>query len=163
MNRPGRYAAWALFLLYCAIMFWLLFLRQRGNYLLAWAVQGGEYWEHVGWSVNLRPFYTIENFAGAMAEGGYFARHALINLAGNVAMFVPLGVLLPVLFRRQRRFWRFFLTCALLIILVEAAQALLLRGSGDIDDLILNLAGASLGYPLGRLAAGALDKGERQN
>lgn len=76
-------------------------------------------------------------------------------------MFVPLGVFLPALFKRQRRFWRFFLTCALLIILVEAAQALLLRGSGDIDDLTLNLAGAAIGYPLGLLAVRILEKGER--
>ncbi len=143
-------------------MLWLLFLRQRDGFLLSHALEQGEYWEYVRGSVNLRPLDTIGRFLRTLeTQEGYFARHAFINLAGNVAMFVPLGVLLPALFKRQRRFWRFFLTCALLIILVEAAQALLLRGSGDIDDLTLNLAGAAIGYPLGLLAVRILEKGER--
>lgn len=45
---------------------------------------------------------------------------------------------------------------------MEAAQALLLRGSADIDDLILNLAGATIGFPFGLLAAKLLDKGEKK-
>ena len=63
---------------------------------------------------------------------------------------------------RDRRYWRFLLVCALAIVLIEAAQALLLVGSADVDDLILNLCGASLGFPLGALAVKLLEKGDRE-
>ena len=76
---------------------------------------------------------------------------------------VPLGVFLPLLMRKLRRFWRFLLVCALTIALVETAQALLLVGSADVDDLILNLCGVSIGFPFGLLAVKLLDKGDREN
>ena len=155
-----RFRLWlprVLLAVYALVMLWLLFGQRMGMPPVA------SYWESVRWSLNLVPFRTIGEYVKILLDPpmAYLLRHAIINLAGNVAMFVPLGVLLPALFKRQRRFWRFFLTCALLIILVEAAQALLLRGSGDIDDLTLNLAGAAIGYPLGLLAVRILEKGER--
>ena len=113
--------------------------------------------------MNLTPFHTISEFLATLASrDGYLARHAFVNLAGNVVMFLPLGVFLPLLFGKLRRYWRFLLVCALAIVLIEAAQALLLVGSADVDDLILNLCGASLGFPLGALAVKLLEKGDRE-
>ena len=73
-------------------------------------------------------------------------RHAFVNLAGNVIMFVPLGVFLPVIWKRLRSFWWFLLTSASLILLVEVLQYVTGLGSCDIDDLILNLPGTMLGW-----------------
>lgn len=163
MRRGVKAAIWALFALYCLVMLWLLFLRGRFLQQLSMAVWSGEYWKWVGWSVNFLPFHTIEGFLKTLAsQDGYLARHALINLAGNVVMFVPLGLFLPLLFRTLQRFWRFLLVCALAIVVVESAQALLLVGSADVDDLILNLCGASIGFPFGVLAVKLLDKGDRE-
>lgn len=163
MKRGIRAAALAFFALYCLVMLWLLFIRGRFVQQLSLASFSGEYWKWVGWSVNLTPFHTISEFLATLASrDDYLARHAFVNLAGNVVMFLPLGVFLPLLFGKLRRYWRFLLVCALAIVLIEAAQALLLVGSADVDDLILNLCGASLGFPLGALAVKLLEKGDRE-
>ena len=43
-------------------------------------------------------------------------------------------------------FWRVVPVTALVMTLVEIAQVLTLLGRGDVDDVILNVAGAALGY-----------------
>ena len=79
------------------------------------------------------------------------ARRAHLNLGGNVAAFIPFGFFMPCLFDRQRRFRRFFLTDAAVIVCIELLQLVTLRGSCDIDDLILNLIGSALGYAVWKL------------
>ncbi|MCD7859453.1 MAG: VanZ family protein [Firmicutes bacterium] len=130
-----------LFFLYALGMLWLLFWRGRVP------GAGGEYWAAVRSSVNLVPLRTLRLMLRLLSSPNRaLARFAAANLAGNVAAFLPLGYFLPALWRRQRRFFAFSLTALLLIALVELAQLLTLRGSCDIDDLILNYPGALLGW-----------------
>ncbi|MHC5256598.1 VanZ family protein [Streptomyces sp. UC4497] len=71
------------------------------------------------------------------------------QVGGNVVLGVPFGVLLPVLFPRTRGFVRVVLMTALVMLTVEIAQGLLVTGRAfDIDDVILNAAGAFIGYLL---------------
>lgn len=135
----------ALLCLYGAVMLWLLFHREPGS--------GEFYWEQVGTRVNLIPFVTIRRFWRLLySQHSHLVKLGVVNLVGNVAMFVPLGFLLPGSIPRLAGFWRTFLTAGLLICAVEILQMLLLVGSCDVDDLILNLAGVSIGYGMYRLA-----------
>ena len=130
------------FVLYCAVMLWLLFGRSQG-----W-VSGVSYQEMLLSNINLSPMLTIRNYWSIVRQGPenpYFA-HCLINLLGNLLLFIPAGLLLAKVFPRQRNFFRFFITCAGLIFFVETVQLFTLLGSFDIDDLILNLAGMILGF-----------------
>ena len=79
---------------------------------------------------------------------GRMPRAAAINLAGNVAAFIPAGLFLPGLWKRQRNFGIFVLTVLGAVSLIELAQLFTCLGSCDVDDLILNLAGAALGFGL---------------
>lgn len=163
MRRGVKAAVWALFVLYSLVMLWLLFLRGRHPEFLRGYVENGIYWSLVRSTTNLVPFRTVADFLENIASGNdYLIRHAVVNLAGNVVMFVPLGLFLPLLFRRLRRYWRFLLVCALVIVVVETAQVLLTVGWADVDDLTLNLCGASIGFPFGLLAVKLLDKGGRE-
>lgn len=72
----------------------------------------------------------------------------MANLFGNVGLFIPLGVFLPLLFSVLRRFGRFLLLTLLLILALELTQAATGLGTFDVDDLILNLLGVCLGYLL---------------
>ena len=63
----------------------------------------------------------------------------------NILMFLPLGLLLAI-WERQNHFPVYLLTVALSVCLLEAAQYLTRLGSADVDDLLLNLLGASLGF-----------------
>ena len=131
---------YALFAAYCALMLWLLF--DRPGY-----IDGIPYWDQLLPNLNLTPFRTLRLFFGLLRDHRpYLVRTALINLLGNVVMFVPLGLFLPLIFTRLRKLWRTLFTVTLLIAVVEIAQLFTLLGSCDVDDLILNLLGATLGY-----------------
>jgi glycopeptide antibiotics resistance protein len=73
------------------------------------------------------------------------------NARGNVLLFFPLGVLLPLIWRRLR-FWRGVQIAVALSLGIELAQyASSAWGSyraADVNDFILNVLGASLGLAL---------------
>ena len=126
------------FLLYVAAMAWLLFGQRYG----------GEFYR----SINLKPFVTIKLYYSLLqGNDAYLVRHAFINLVGNVVMFVPLGFYQPYLVSGLRKWYKTMLTTVVLILLVEVVQYVTGLGSCDIDDLLLNLAGAWLGYILWRI------------
>lgn len=81
----------------------------------------------------------------------HLVRLAHVNLLGNILLFIPLGLLPPLLSSKMQRFWKVALLAAGIMAAVELAQMLLLVGTCDVDDLILNVAGAALGYWLFRL------------
>jgi glycopeptide antibiotics resistance protein len=75
-------------------------------------------------------------------------------IAGNVLAFVPLGILVPLLAPR-RSSWLFVLAVGLVVsVAIELAQLGLSSAFGytyrqsDVDDVILNVIGALLGYAL---------------
>lgn len=128
------------FLLYCLVMFWLL-LGQRMDSLDFLADPGQSRY-------NLIPFQTIRWYINLpqITQNTYLLRHGYINLLGNVLLFIPLGLLLPAVCKPMKRFWCFLLTAAAGIVAIEVLQLLSGLGICDIDDLILNLVGALLGY-----------------
>ncbi len=134
-----------LFLLYAGWMLWLLFGQRIGS--------GGadQLWDNM----NLQPLVTIRLFWRLLShEDPALVRHAVINLAGNVVMFIPMGFFLPLIFPKLRRFFKLLFTCTVIIVLVEFVQLLTRLGSCDTDDLILNLAGVIMGFLLWRITAG---------
>lgn len=93
-------------------------------------------------AVNLEPFRTIRNYIIAYKYHNISLRLVILNLAGNLAAFAPMGFFLPALHRWQRSIFFFTATLILGITTVEVAQIYTGAGSCDIDDLILNLTGA---------------------
>jgi len=129
-------------LVYAAVMLWLLFCRENH-----WSADI-PYRQLLAQNANFQPVYTIGNYVHVVRFGkdGDLVRHCIINLGGNIFLFIPAGLLLPRVFPRLRRFFPFFFTCLLVMLAVETAQLLTLLGSFDVDDLILNLFGMILGY-----------------
>ena len=132
-QRYLRGALWALFLYYLALMLVLLFL-------------GGLFHMDRGWGggVNLKPFHTIQSYLRFYRNTGSYV--SILNLLGNVLIMVPLGVLVPLLFRRMRHFWSFLPLAALVSVGVEYLQWRTATGAADVDDSILNFTGAFMGY-----------------
>lgn len=64
---------------------------------------------------------------------------------GNVAAFIPFGILIPWLFPNMgfKRFIAFFI---LAILIAETMQSLTFRGIFDVNDVISNTLGAATGY-----------------
>lgn len=124
------------------IWLWLLLLYYvwvLANMLFFDAAMGRDM---AGGGVNLEPLHTIHSYLWVYRHGTYPLEIIVINLVGNLAAFAPMAVFLPALFRSQHNILLFFLTIVLLVAGVEAVQYLTGTGSCDVDDLILNTAGA---------------------
>lgn len=137
-----------LFLLYAAVMLWLLFGQRIDP-------DGTGVSGKLGSNLNLIPLKTVKMYLNMLSgtASAYLLRHAFINLLGNVVMFIPLGFFLPYIWKRQRSFVKLFLSVTVLILLVETVQYFTALGSCDVDDLILNLLGAVIGYGVWKLTA----------
>lgn len=98
---------------------------------------------------NLKPFSTIKNYFV------YFDHYNLstwvINIVGNIGVFVPVGLLLPLYDKGLQNFFRFIFVFGAGITTLEALQLSFRVGSFDVDDIILNTLGASIGYMLWKL------------
>lgn len=68
-----------------------------------------------------------------------------IDAVLNIVLFVPLGFFLPLLYKKYSRISNIALTGFLFSLSIEIVQ-MFGRGSTDINDLITNTVGASLGY-----------------
>jgi len=92
--------------------------------------------------INLIPFKTIIKFL----TSSYNWNVILINIAGNIAAFVPMGFLLPIAFSRLKDFSKVLAAVLLSTLSIEIFQYILAAGTSDIDDVILNVLGGVIGY-----------------
>ena len=124
------------------LMLWLLFGQRMGQ------LSFDDYAQQLRTNLNLHPFDTVGRYLWVLRNSADPAliRTAVVNLGGNVLMFVPLGFLLPGVWPRLRRFGWHFLLMVGIIVSIELTQWLSLLGSCDVDDLILNLVGTTLGF-----------------
>ena len=136
-----------LFLLYCGLMLWLLFGQRLEGKALDITLDGS------GENLNLVPFATLRLYWRLLKKDASenLLRQAIINLAGNVVMFVPLGWFLPKIWRAFQGFFKTVFFGIVLICLVELVQYVTGLGVCDIDDLILNALGIMLGYGIFKL------------
>ena len=70
----------------------------------------------------------------------------LWNVLGNSLLFVPTGILLPIVNKRLNTFPRVILSGALISLCIEIIQLPFFDRASDIDDIILNTLGVALGY-----------------
>jgi glycopeptide antibiotics resistance protein len=94
--------------------------------------------------INLIPLVNILDYD--------IKREAAINIIGNISMFIPTGIIMPILYKRLDRFWKVLLAGAGLSLMIEMIQLLFPGSVTDIDDLILNAGGVAIGYGIYKLA-----------
>ena len=99
--------------------------------------------------LNLVPFKTISTYMTLLSAGRQGV--AVLNLVGNIILFMPMAVYLPYFFKFLRKFWKDMIAVLVLIILIEIVEYVTGRGSLDIDDVILNLIGGVIGYGIWKL------------
>lgn len=97
-------------------------------------------------SINFELFRVIEETWNAIIYLGYWEPF-YINFLGNIALFIPIGFLFPLLFRRMEIFPFPVLIGFLISLFIEIVQIPQHRSS-DVDDLWLNSLGALIGYIL---------------
>lgn len=90
---------------------------------------------------NFLPFTTILPYL--IGENGFIIGG--LNLGGNIALLVPIGLLLPLVLKNLA--WKKNLIVAAASgFIIEISQVVLRVGIFDIDDVILNALGVMIGY-----------------
>lgn len=120
-------------------VFFLALLMQTVNPQQGFSIEN--FWRHLHLQegINLKPFFAMKQILHGSHD------YIVLNLAGNILIFMPIGLGLPLLWKPMTRWWRVTVLGFLLSLSIEAGQLFLLRGT-DVDDLILNTVGAVLGY-----------------
>lgn len=138
-TMPKPITKWILFLYLLIVVKLVLFRVPVANLLDNAGVQTMlDKWS----TANLEPLHTIKLYWN-------WNHHywSTVNLAGNLLVFVPLGMLLPASFRRMG----FVKTMALglvFILAIEFSQLFTGLGEFDVDDILLNFLGVLGGYLL---------------
>ena len=92
---------------------------------------------------NFIPLRTIGIYL-ANLDSGFWLR----NLVGNLVLLLPVGLVGPIVFPWMDRWWRVLLAAVALSLAIEVAQLWVPDRSADVDDILLNVAGALLGYAI---------------
>ncbi|MCR4675453.1 MAG: VanZ family protein [Lachnospiraceae bacterium] len=122
-----------LFLIYIVVLAYLLFAAE------SFGRDGG----YAG--VNLVPFAEIHRYLTNISKIGVTL--VVINLLGNILLFVPFGYFLPSLFGAGKsRPVTYVLICMFFSIMIELLQFVTNAGCCDVDDVILNTLGGLCGY-----------------
>jgi glycopeptide antibiotics resistance protein len=141
-----RIAAW-IGLVFCLLVLarFILFKKSPHYYKHYFRHEYNNYTVTQGWKqANLKPFVTIRLFSSNRVSSEYRYK----NIGGNIIGFIPLGILLPIVFVFLRRWWRLALFVFCISLSFETFQLLTGVGVFDVDDLILNTAGGMIGYVL---------------
>ena len=127
---------------YGVLLVYALFLRNGFRAIAApeldyaWTILSG---------IQLRPFRTIGEY---LQIGAVNWKVPASFLLGHVALFLPLGYLLPCRWEKLRHLSRTLVTALLVTVALELIQLFTTLGVFDVDAILLNLAGAALGFAL---------------
>lgn len=139
-KKAMRTATVILFCLYCIVSAYILFYATRLPRF------SGTYWVRITRTANFIPFATIVKFISRIIDNTINLSIAVKNLLGNFVIFMPMGFFLPCISKRMQKFSNTALVCLVIIVGVETVQMFSTLGSFDVDDIILNLSGACIGY-----------------
>lgn len=88
--------------------------------------------------MNLVPFVNLLDYP---TKG-----EILINVIGNSAMFIPTGIMTPLIYKNLNSFKKTVLTGFMISLSIEIIQLPFAARCSDVDDLILNTLGCIAGY-----------------
>ena len=132
----------AIFVLYCIVLVYVTFFG--AGRATVWG--NVSIWDYAVRMANIHPFKTIGMYVKMLNPSHPMFAVAVINLVVNFILLYPMGFFLPVLFKKMRNFFATIGVCTLVLLVIEVMQLLTKRGSFDVDDFILNLTGAALGF-----------------
>ncbi len=143
MRKAALYLTAVLFAVYVSVMLWMMIFGRIGT--VVFDSYGNYLKEHTSF-VPLR--FAFDYIGSVQNEGIY--NYRLGNIIGNTVLFIPLGIFLPCFFKSICSLKKLFVSVTIIILVIELVQLIFLLGSFDVDDIILNCLGASVGYWLYR-------------
>ncbi len=131
-KRRGR-GGWPLWLVCLRVCVFTVFSIYF-SYLVSLTLSGREAGSRTGYC-NLVLFSTL------IRNG-----RLVLNAVENILLFLPFGMILPVLWRFFRQWWSLVLMAFITSMLIELMQLISARGYFELDDILLNTVGAWAGY-----------------
>ena len=156
------YIYWGLLILFCfGVLLFYCFFRSKRAFTWSVVLLAVEhfflilsstviYRPHSSWKHNFTPFWSYKAFL----EG---EKELIVDNLFNVAVFIPLGILLSVIFERTK-WWHITIIGLSLSVTIEALQFFLKRGFSELDDVIHNTLGCLMGYGLYKLTTLVYEK-----
>ncbi|AXP00830.1 MULTISPECIES: VanZ family protein [Bacillus] len=141
-----QWIGWGLFLPYSFVLLFKLLLGRSAFYFgnLTYFFETGDWHSIHGGLINLVPFRSTIRYLTEFDS--YNIDIVLMNTLGNVIIFIPFGFLLPLLFKQINNVKMASKIFIKFILLIESLQLLTFTGVFDIDDIMLNMLGALIGY-----------------
>lgn len=127
-------------LVYVLVLIYLLYGGNRGIWSNMSTI------EYALFQMNLIPFKTIGEYIVAIFDGSINLYIPVTNLVGNLFMFFPMGMYVPLFFEKVNSLKKYTITMSVILLIIELTQFISRRGSFDIDDFILNMTGAIIGF-----------------
>ena len=87
--------------------------------------------------------------------GGYLVA---VYVAANALIFIPFGILVPKVFRGVNTLWKMILITFITSVCIEVIQYVFACGYSEVEDVIMNVVGAVIGYLIIR----KIDNDEKQ-
>ncbi|MGE1008296.1 VanZ family protein [Bacillus cereus] len=141
-----QWIGWGLFLPYSFVLLFKLLLGRSAFYFgnLTYFFETGDWHSIHGGLINLVPFRSTIRYLTEFDS--YNIDIVLMNTLGNVIIFIPFGFLLSLLFKQINNVKMASKIFIKFILLIESLQLLTFTGVFDIDDIMLNMLGALIGY-----------------
>lgn len=141
MGKISKRLRWVIFIVYLLVLIKVILLktlkRVGDSPVFYKALQLNQHYE----PANFVPFRTINLLF--RQEASWFV---IENIVGNIVLFIPLGILLPILIPAFSFLSRVILTAFAVSLAFELIQLIAGLGIFDVDDLILNTIGGGIGF-----------------
>ena len=139
--RKKQETIWQVLLQSGFFVYVFMVLTLTGYFILFKEISSHDWWHkmihrvEIRDKVNLTPFATLKIYK-------LFDK----QITGNFVMLLPLGLFIPLLFSKVKNFFVVAGLCLLASVLIELMQLITSYRSTDVDDIILNTAGACIGF-----------------
>ena len=148
MRKVGKIVIYLSFVIYVLILLEIIFISRITVSAYAPDMSVIEY---IKSNANFIPFKSITNYISAIITGSMSFIIPFSNLLGNLLLFLPMGIYLPLLFNKNRDIKRISVVMLILLLSIEVIQLVTRFGAFDVDDIILNFSGFILGYGIWKI------------
>lgn len=132
-------------------VFIFMVLTLTGYFILFREVSAHDWWHKMMIRINHRDHVNFQLFK-------MFKIYKILSkqIIGNFIMLLPLGIFLPLLYKKISNFFPIIIVSFLVSTTIELLQLISSFRSTDVDDIFLNTLGACTGYFIYRLTVFAI-------
>ncbi|MEO7310219.1 MAG: VanZ family protein [Chitinophagaceae bacterium] len=142
-QNSWRNLTWFVFFVYSAVLVKIIVIKNLQFFIESLR----QTWRHRGYhsSSATQNWVAFRNIKILLFSKNVSFATAFLNVGGNIILFIPFGILIPVLLNGANKFLKTLFLGFFLSACFEFFQLLTGCGEFDVDDIILNTTGTFLG------------------